>query len=229
MPSHASMFTGRWPHELNHVQYAPLDASYPTLAESLRDHGFRTGGFVGNTYYCNEWFGLSRGFTHYEDHPQRRTVTPAEMLRSVRLGRGLLFVGGKLGLVDSESYDRRVTAADVNQRAFAWLDQQRNENATAPFFMFLNYIDAHSPYFTPGGYTRRFSELGKTIYAYGRLSSTQRKKLSENTPADHENRVVAASLLGDAYDDCVAYLDEQLDSLLAALDRAACWTTRWSS
>lgn len=216
MPSHASMFTGRWPHELNDVQYAPLDESYPTLAEHLRDRGYRTGGFVGNTYYCNEWFGLGRGFAHYEDYPDRREVTPTEMLRSVRVGRALLAGAGRVGLADAQGLDRRVTAADVNRRALDWLDHQA---VGAPFFLFLNYIDAHAPYFPPADYTRRFSDVGKTVHAYTRLAGTQRKKLSENTPEDRENRAIAAGLLGDAYDDCIGYLDEQLARLLGELDR----------
>ena len=35
LPSHASFFTGRWPHELSASWFTPLDASYPTLAEYL--------------------------------------------------------------------------------------------------------------------------------------------------------------------------------------------------
>src|SRR5262249_61924911 len=32
LPSHASMFTGRWPHELSVGWHTPLDGTYPTLA-----------------------------------------------------------------------------------------------------------------------------------------------------------------------------------------------------
>ena len=35
LPSHASMFTGRWPHELSAGWSTPLDAACPTLAEYL--------------------------------------------------------------------------------------------------------------------------------------------------------------------------------------------------
>ena len=45
LPSHASMFTGRWPHELSAGWLTPLDRTYPTLAEflgsRLRDGRFR--------------------------------------------------------------------------------------------------------------------------------------------------------------------------------------------
>ena len=48
LPSHASLFTGRWPHELRVGGDRPLDATYPTLAEHLSKHGYATAGFVGH-------------------------------------------------------------------------------------------------------------------------------------------------------------------------------------
>ena len=65
LPSHATMFTGRWMHELSVGWLTPLDASRPTLAEYLGDRGYATAGFVANLYYCAADSGLSRGFTHY--------------------------------------------------------------------------------------------------------------------------------------------------------------------
>ena len=53
LPSHATMFTGRWPHELGVRWLTPLDKSYPTLAEYLGSHGYATAGFAGNTTYCS--------------------------------------------------------------------------------------------------------------------------------------------------------------------------------
>ncbi len=66
LPSHATMFTGRWLHELSVGWLTPLDHA-PTLAESLGDRGYSTAGFVGNTFFCAADSGLSRGFTHYRD------------------------------------------------------------------------------------------------------------------------------------------------------------------
>jgi hypothetical protein len=42
LPSHASMFTGRFPHELTAGFVTPLDDTYPTLAEVLASHGYDT-------------------------------------------------------------------------------------------------------------------------------------------------------------------------------------------
>ncbi len=67
LPSHASMFTGRWPHELSASWRTPLDQTYPTLAEFLSSQGYATAGFIANTQYCASDSGLGRGFTEYQD------------------------------------------------------------------------------------------------------------------------------------------------------------------
>ena len=52
LPSHSSLFTGRWPHELTADWLSPLDGTHPTLAEYLAAHGYDTAGFVANLDYC---------------------------------------------------------------------------------------------------------------------------------------------------------------------------------
>ncbi|MBV8217148.1 MAG: sulfatase-like hydrolase/transferase, partial [Solirubrobacterales bacterium] len=53
LPSHASFFTGRWPHELDVRWLTPLRGQSPTLAEYLGSRGYATAGFVANTTYCS--------------------------------------------------------------------------------------------------------------------------------------------------------------------------------
>ena len=69
LPSHASVFTGRWPHELRVDWTVPLGNSFPTLAEYLAADGYDTAGFVANVDYCSRETGLARGFAHFEDYP----------------------------------------------------------------------------------------------------------------------------------------------------------------
>ena len=68
LPSHASMFTGHWPHELGAEWMTPVRSNFPTLAEYLGSHGFATAGFAANTLFCSYETGLDRGFAHYEDY-----------------------------------------------------------------------------------------------------------------------------------------------------------------
>ena len=62
LPSHASMFTGQWPHRTSIDWNLGLDRTHTTLAEWLAGRGYATAGFVANTYYCNARYGLDRGF-----------------------------------------------------------------------------------------------------------------------------------------------------------------------
>ena len=68
LASHATIFTGRWPHELGVQWMYPLSGNFLTLAEYLGARGYATAGFVGNTFYCSYDSGLNRGFGHYDDY-----------------------------------------------------------------------------------------------------------------------------------------------------------------
>ena len=94
LPSHASMMTGRWPHELSVGPDLPLDGTFPTLAEVLGREGYATAGFVGNTYYCNALYGMGRGFARYEDVYENQTVSLFETVRSSGLGKRVIQVLG---------------------------------------------------------------------------------------------------------------------------------------
>ena len=67
LPSHATMFTGNWLHELSVGWVTPLDETHLTLAEFLGRRGYATAGFVANVGYCAADSGLERGFTRYQD------------------------------------------------------------------------------------------------------------------------------------------------------------------
>ena len=138
LPSHASMFTGLPPNELNADWFSPLKKRYPTLAEVMRDHGYATGGFVGNAAYCGRPTGLHRGFIHYEDFP----LTVGEVLHHSRIIARV--VDSSLGSSWFGIYDvvGRKGGKQVTEGFLNWTDHQRGR----PFFAFLNYFDVHDPY-----------------------------------------------------------------------------------
>lgn len=212
LPSHASMFTGRWPHELSVDYDRPLDGTHPTLAEHLARQGYATGGFVGNTVYCNSWFGVDRGFARYEDAHENRAISALEMFRSSALTRELIPLGVRAGIWASDGrFSPRKPAEQVNRDALAWLDA--GGRGDRPFFLFLNYIDAHGPYTLPDHFPRSFSKANR-----GELIAANRRANNKGLP-DAE-RFAAIEQLGiDAYDDCIRYIDAQIGHLLAELDR----------
>ena len=201
LPSHASILTGREAHELSASWQSALDGAFPTLAETLRDRGYRTGGFVANTAYCSRETGIARGFITYDDYRVDfdRFVSSASITRRIvdpRAVRRIFWGGDMLG---------RKPAPVISQAFLDWVGQ----DSSRPFFAFLNYYDAHVPYLPPAPYRERFQEPG------GPLEPNLIREPSDTTPWPAE-RVRG---LESAYDGALAYLDTQIDSLLVTLDR----------
>jgi arylsulfatase A-like enzyme len=207
LPAHASMFTGRWPHELNVGEDRPLDSTHPTLAEFFVSRGYVTSGFIANTYFCNSWYGLGRGFDRYEDFDDdETTVTLAETFRCSALGRRLM---GFAGMVSGGSRPRK-DAARINHDFLSWVSEQEQEHR--PFFAFLNYFDAHTPYLLPDGIDRHFG-----LRPEGPADLEILRLWNERPKQNVTQR--EATLVHDAYDDCIAYLDDQLGKLFDELER----------
>jgi arylsulfatase A-like enzyme len=200
LPSHATMFTGRYPRELFPEGSTPIDGSVemlrepPVLAEVFDDAGYATAGFVANVGYCSYVHGLHRGFLHYEDYD--RSV--GMLLMSSALGKTVLTV--RALLTGEPPPSGRKTAADINAAFLRWLDG----GPRAPFFAFLNYFDAHSPYAPPDPDANRFRGAAPP--------ATEIDFYRQYAPAE-------VQAMRDTYDDCVWYLDGQLGRLFAELER----------
>ncbi|WP_435021096.1 sulfatase [Tundrisphaera sp. TA3] len=220
LPSHATMFTGRWPNELSVDYDRPLDGTHPTLAEYLGGHGYLAGGFVGNTFYCNSWFGVARGFAHYEDTHENQAISTQETLRSAALTRLMMPLAVRWGLWPTTAdFPPRKTAEEVNRNALAWLDGRAGQDR--PFFLFLNYIDVHGPYLLPESFPREYSRANRK-----ELVEASSRARDERLPIDE--RFEALDRIGvDAYDDCIRYVDEQIDRLLTELDRRGKGRNTW--
>jgi arylsulfatase A-like enzyme len=220
LPSHSSVFTGRWPHELTSDWRVPLDRSEATLAEYLAANGYDTAGFVANLDYCSRETGLNRGFAHYEDYPialwdictryvgigsRIDLLTPASVIN-----RLLKKHWGDTVDVIPRSKEHTKDAAAVNRSFLSWLSWQRTRDR--PFFAFLNYNDAHSPYEVPD----------RSIPAFGLrpVSYVDRLTLKSWDTLDKFKVAIGhVQMANDVYDDSIYYLDQRLGTLLDILAR----------
>lgn len=208
LPSHASLFTGRWHHEMEISAYKKLNTNHPMLAEFLQDHGYATAAFVANTFNCNSAYGFDRGFARYEDFHQNHRVSFLEALNSTELLRNFFqHAGLAYGLGLDPDYGRK-DAATINRDALAWLARDHGR----PFFVFLNYFDAHDPYVLPDGARPKFGPSAPTPEQSSFLrywAWVDRRNLSPEQ----------VNLARDAYDDGLAYLDDQIGRLFDELGR----------
>jgi arylsulfatase A-like enzyme len=231
LPSHASMFTGRWPHELSAGWFTPLDRANPTLAETLGERGYATAGFVANNWYCATDTGLARGFTDYRDYDfPRLTALKTALLvdRSMELmqaverfledGLGLEFLQSTVDRLGSLVKTNRKEAATVNREFLDWLSHRREPER--PFFAFLNYYDAHYPFQLRDRGLHRFGAKPRNNHEADILRDWLILINQGPSPSDIE-------FARDSYDDCIADLDEQLGILIDELDRRSLLGKTW--
>jgi arylsulfatase A-like enzyme len=220
LPSHASMLTGRWPHELSVGPDLPLDATFPTLAETLGREGYATAGFVGNTVYCSARYGLDRGFARYEDAYENQAVSPFEVVRSSGLGKRVLAaLGYKVADAGGETTVRK-TAAMLNRDVLGWLAKQP---AGRPFFVFINYFDAHNPYVFHEGADPRFGMAALPLAEHAAIGERFWDGVAgKPPPAGFTPKRITNegyTLFEDSYESCIAYLDRQVGLLLGEIER----------
>ncbi len=206
--SHASMLTGRYPHEHGVDHDIALDTTYPTLPEVFVRHGYRTGGISANVHYFAHRTGLNRGFIHFDDY----FYSAEDMFSRTLWGR----IGHKYA-PDNPRFDEvsaRKRAPQVNQELLSWIDQDRSK----PFFAFINYFDLHDPYRPLEPYRKMFNHAD-TGAAPPQIDQRIDHKehpylyrLSHMSPQDFQHEV-------DAYDGATYYVDEQIANLFAELDK----------
>jgi arylsulfatase A-like enzyme len=204
LPSHASIFTGHLPSEMKFSPKDPLQTNYPTLAEVLSEHGYASAGFVANLIYCNHEQGLNRGMLHYSDYP----MTPGQILISSSLGSFISKIGWLRRATGYYDELNRKNAQTINEEFLAWEAQNRGR----PFFAFLNYFDAHMPYNAPPPFDTQFGPNKPRAFSLD----------PNGVGGDHNvwrwpdpvKEVERAH-----YDGAIAYLDQQLGSLLSELEK----------
>jgi hypothetical protein len=181
LPSHVSLLTGRYVYDHGvewKTENALLNSKYPTLAEALRSHGYRTGGFSSNLFWFTRDRGFDRGFIRFEDYFQ----SIDDMILRTLYGRLIeSFVLRRLGFEDIPARRR---ASDINRATLHWIERDRGN----PFFVFLTYMDTHDPYLPPEPYRSRFSNFkspgGILNWRVGRSQPkmTQEQLQGESTP-----------------------------------------------
>jgi len=131
-------------------------------------------------------------------------ITPPQVLLTSTLGRfisGTRFVRRQL---------LRKSAESVNAEFLGWLSGRQDKR---PYFVFLNYLDAHDPYQPPAPFDKLYSAPGAAALVEG---------LNDALAAPNWPPEVRQAAL-DKYDESITYLDHQLGRLFAELKRQGRW------
>ncbi len=204
LSSHASMFTGTYPiqhgarPDPDHFATMPLSYDAVTLTEILAKAGWRTLGVAANCVLLDPRFGIAQGFEHFDsryralDFPK----VPPWSLRS----RLHVFLHDLLPPHEFDLVFRDASA--LNRAAFAQLDKR---DLGRPFFMFVNYMDAHAPYRPPAPFDTLYDAGAKPMDMT--VHREQRADL-------YSGKLQLAAAERDGYmalyDGGIGYLDSQL-------------------
>ena len=138
LPAHAAMFTGLRDSVHGLVDNGlSLNEEHVTLAEVLRQGGYRTAGFFGGPYLHPD-FGVGQGFESYVNCMQ--AAAPA--------GDG---VRRDAMQQDSASHTD-VTGPRTREAIARWAE----EDDPRPYFLFIHLWDVHYDYRAPAKYLRMF-------------------------------------------------------------------------
>jgi len=154
-PTRATLLTGEYPHTVGmgymvtqpkeKIKPGPyqgfLDDKYPTIAEALKKNGY-------NTYMTGKWhvgerpehWPLKRGFEHYfgliSGASSYYEIIPAEK------GKRHIVLDDQDITPPAEGF--YMTDA-FTEHAIGYLDLQKKENPSKPFFLYLAYTAPHFP------------------------------------------------------------------------------------
>jgi len=204
LPSHASLFTGRYVsgHGAD-ANCEVLPVEFPTMAEILGRLGYQTIGFSNNGWVSRRT-GVARGFQEF--YLVSREAGGERLVEWFYVEEGF-----------KEEGERDKGSLKTVNAAISWL--RRRWNDEKPFFMFINFIEPHGPYWPPEPFRSRFlppDVSGDEVRSVARLESVDEcidirvgaLKLSER-----EWRIEKA-----LYDGCTATLDDRIGKLFSYLD-----------
>ena len=205
LPSMASMVTGRYPTVCGIDSGHRIRPGLPTLAEILRDNGYRTEAYVTNVFMHPE-YGYARGFDVYlmngglrRLYPLRGTLLYKWTVAAVRAWRS------KFGRnLDDTTFNSEATVAALRRLAAG----------RRPFFVWCHFMDPHGPYTPPPGYVPDYPETS-AAEAYDLMDELLARGwgLAE-MPMEEE----FADEFEMLYDGEIAYVDEQFGKIMAALE-----------
>ncbi len=210
LPSHASMFTSTFPTDHGTTaEHRWLEDDFETIAELLRYLGYQTFGYSNNPFVAPET-NLDQGFDTFTITPfgqaEGDSETDTELAEFLRLEQYIdrLFH-------ESEGATREIVMDDgaqkTNEVVKEWIaDANQSEK---PFFVFINYMEAHSPYHAPRQYSDPYLPPNVSLSRAQAVNQDSATYAAEAVYMSEEDFAILNAL----YDGEIAYLDYRIGQL----------------
>ena len=183
LPTHASIFTGLYPSQHNvNAMDSILGKDIPTIAGILQKEGYETISVIMNPW-LGKGFGLDKGFSVVDDVAEKRNNF------FVKVYYKLLKTFGFLGRAFLINYIAKKHVDDCLKKE-------------KPFFLFLNYMDAHYKFEPPIPYRSKYLPKG---ISYGQI-----KKASV---IEHEHNAGKKAISEQDLDNINLLLDSSIEYL----------------
>ena len=196
-PSHASLFTGLYPsHHGVLGENLYLSEDIPNVVEIFNSEGYQTLSICPNMFVTPH-FGFHRGFNKFLDASLHFELLKKHFWDWIIFGfetdaRALMY--------------RWIYHAIIFQEIKKWITLSRKRNK--PFFIFINYFDAHLPHRPPRPFKQKFGKIRNQNVDLGKIEDCLNRRfgfpyIAKEVEITKEEWDFVKSL----YDAEIAYID----------------------
>ncbi|GAB7021077.1 sulfatase [Halostagnicola bangensis] len=187
-PSMTAVLSGRLP--LDHTGHRFIESDTPSVASEFQQQGYTTCGI-----HSNPNLSSSRGYDNGFDVFKEDILPINSELIVNKLPNKALYVVNKIErLLTKTPY---ATATRMNKHASNSINQM-----SSPWFMWLQYMDAHGPYIKDGNRSYRYKYKSEKLWRKAAVSNPE-----EISNEEHE-------LLLEGYKQEIEYTDRKIGELL---------------
>lgn len=230
LPSHASLFTGTAPSKHGaHADHKHFDDTLITLPEILQTYDYETVAVSNNTWISEE-FGFDQGFeTFYKTWQFVQSET--DFGRIARQEEGVdklteatkaLFVGNPITNFTNAIYGQFFRKAEDNgaARTEEWIENWLTaRDDTCPFFLFVNYLEAHLEYRPPKEHAKAYLPEGITYEEAMEVPQDAWGYIADTVELTNEDFEILRAL----YRAEISYLEEKIAEIIELLKAEGEW------